>query len=170
VKALLAGLLLLCATLAQVTVAPLFPLGAATADMPLIAMVVLMLFAGPRALMWGMPVVALWLAFATNRSPGLLILAYLPLVPLGALLEGARLPVNRYAQALLVTLATAGWARLVLSTGAMVHGSGFQPVPLIVDLLLPGALLDAALLTFASIPCRFVGWVPRPMTLQRSGY
>ena len=101
VKALLIALLFFTAALAEVTVAPLFPISAAVPDIPLVTLVVVTAYAGPYAAMLGIPFVAICLGFASDRSPGVLLIAYLPLLPLAAILEESSLPLNRFARTLI---------------------------------------------------------------------
>ena len=77
------------------------------------ALVMVVAFGGPRAAMVAVPVVALSFAFASNRSAALVLLAYLPLLPLAFVLEEGGLPLNRFAQTLVAGVATGLWARLV---------------------------------------------------------
>ncbi|MCK6563519.1 MAG: hypothetical protein L6Q80_02070, partial [Dehalococcoidia bacterium] len=74
-----AGLVLLLTIMVavtQVSVAPLFPVAAATFDFALAALAILMVFVGPRSVMYALPLTAVFLGFATDRSPALLLLGY----------------------------------------------------------------------------------------------
>jgi cell shape-determining protein MreD len=159
--------LILVVALSQVTVAPLFPIAGAVPDLMLVTILCLAVYSGPRTAMWAIPVAAVLVGFTSDRAPGLLLLAYLPLLPLAFALEEARLPLNRYSQVALVGVATGLWARSLLAFGAVAQDATFSPTVLVRDLLLPGALLDLALLTLVYVPFRLVGWSPRGMTLQR---
>ena len=169
-KALMVILLLLLACLAQVTVAPLFPISGAQADLPLITMAVLAVYAGPTTVMFGLPLAALFLGFGSSREPGLLVLGYLPLLPLGLVLEEWRVPLNRYARTLVAGGVTGLWLRSVLAAGAMVSGAPLAIGALIGQVLIPGLIFDLALLTLAYVPFRFVGWSGRSLSLRREGY
>jgi hypothetical protein len=169
-KGLLLTLLLLLAALSQAAVAPLFPVSGATPDFLLAAVVVSAVFAGPRMGMAAVPIVALFYAFAVDRSPGLVLVAYLPLLPLAAYASEAGLPLNRFAQTLLAGVATGMWARLVFALAAMAQGAEPAVGLLLGAVLLPGLFLDLALLSLVYLPLRAVRLDPRPLTLRRSEY
>jgi len=169
-KTVLIVILLLLASLAQLTVAPLFPISGAQADIPLVTMAVLAVYAGPATVMLGMPLVALFLGFGSSRAPGLLIIGYLPLLPLGLAFEEWQLPLNRFVRTILAGAITGLWLRTVLAMGAMVSGAPLAIGPLIGQVLLPGVFFDLALLTLAYLPFRFVGWSGHPMSLRREGF
>ena len=161
---------LLLTALVQVTVAPLFPLGAATPDFALIAVMALAIYEGPHPAMVAIPFLAVMIGFASDRSPALLLLAYLPLLPFAYLLEVADLPLNRYAQSSVVVVIGGMAARLILSLGPLLQGADFTIFGLLKDLLLPGMLLDWVMLTVVFIPLRILGQEARQLTLARSRY
>ncbi len=169
-KALLFIGLMLVLPLTQVSIAPLFPIAGANFDVALVTLALLMLFAGPRVLMAALPVTALLLGFVSAHSPALLLVAYLPLLPLAAYLADSRLPLSRYAQTLIAGTATGAFARLLLSLTAVVQGAEFGLSFALWQVLLPGAVLDSALLTILYFPLRLVGWVPRSTSLQRGSF
>jgi hypothetical protein len=169
-KAVAIGLLVLLGVLGQVTVASLFPISGGEADLPLITLLLLSVFAGPRAVLIALPIAAIMLGFVSDRAPGLLLLAYLPLPPLALFLDESPLPLNHYARTALTCFGIGVWLRLVLALGAVAQGADMAAGALIRDVMLPGAFLDLALLTVAYIACRFIGWTGRGMTLQRSGW
>lgn len=169
-KAVFLAVALLLTVLSQVTVSSLFPISGAVADLPLITLLLISVFAGPRAVMVGIPAVALMLGFVSDRSPGLLLIAYMPLLPLAALLEESRVPLNHYGRIVFTCLATGLWLRTVLALGAVAQGASLPVGTLVGAVLIPGAFLDIALLTVAYAPCRVVGWSGRGMTLRRSGW
>ena len=105
-------LLVVVTALAQVAVAPLFPVSAAVPDYALVVLVILTVFAGPTTVMLAIPLMAICLGFASDRSPGLLLMAYLPLLPLALYAEDSRLPLNRYAQMVVAGVAAGIWARM----------------------------------------------------------
>lgn len=168
-KAVAVALLVVVAAVAQVTVSPRFPIQAAVADMVLVTLVLAAAFAGPRIAMLAVPFAAICLGFASSREPGLLLLAYLPILPLARWLEFAPVPLSGYWRLAWVTFATGAWARCLLAFGALTAGAGLELFPLITLILIPGALLDWALLTVVFLPHRFVGWEVRPMDVQRGG-
>lgn len=158
------------AVLAQVTVAPLFPLGAAIPDLVLGTLMAVAVFAGPRKAMFAIPVAAILLSFASDRSAGLLLLAYLPLLPIAVLLAATPLPLNRFAQAVVGGIATGIWARMLLASAAIAGGADAEPAALVFSLALPGVLLDALVLASCYMPFRVAGREPRALSLQRTGY
>jgi len=164
------ALLLVTVTVADVTVAPLFPIRGASPDFALVTLMMLAVFSGPRTVMVALPVLSVLLGFSTDRAPGLLLLGYLPLLPLAAYLDRGPLPLNRYAQVLAVGVATGLWARLLLAFGAIAQGADLQISALLADVLVPGFFLDVGLITIVYFPFRLVGWSPRQMTLQRGGF
>ena len=169
-KALMMAIFLLFACLAQVTVAPLFRVSGAEADLPLVVLALFAVFSGPPAVMLGTPFAAICLGFASSRSPGLLLIGYLPLLPLGMALEEWRVPLNRYGRMLAAGGLTGIWLRLVLVLGAVTSGATVAVAPVIGQVLIPGLIFDLALLTLAYVPLRFVGWNGRPLVLGRKGF
>lgn len=167
---LLVLLLAVTAAVAQVSVAPLFPVSAATFDFTLASSALLLVFSGPRVAMFALPLTAILLGFVTDRSPALLLVGYLPLLPVAAVLADLHVPINRYAQLLVAGLSTGLFVRLLLALAAVAHGAAFPPGVVVWQLFLPGLLLDFLLLTIVYFPLRFVGWDPKSMTLRRSGF
>lgn len=153
----------------QVTVAPLFPLGLAQADVLLVSLALVTVFAGRRASLVSVPIIAVVLGFLSGRSIGLLALAFLPFPPLAGWLADGGPPLNRYLQTLSAVALTGLWARLLLAMSVVVGGADFDLSVLLVGYLLPGAVLDGALLSACYFPCRFFGLVPADLnpTLQR---
>lgn len=166
----LSVLALVLAVIAQVTVAPRFPIAAAVPDLVLATLTAILVYGGPRRAMLAVPVAAVLLAFDTNRSAGLLVLAYVPLLPIAVFAQYVPVPMNRYAQSLTAALATGIWARGVLALGAVAGGASPQVADLILRIMIPGLLLDALALTALYVPFRIMGREARPLSLQRSGY
>jgi len=164
---LVAGIL---AAIAQVTVAPLFPLSGAVPDVVLLTLVTIAVFSSPRPVMYATPVAAIALGFLTDRGAGLMLLAYLPLLPLGYVIQESRVPVNHFARTVAMTAATGLWARTLLAAATMVDGAEPAVGDLLAMVLLPGLFLDFALLMVAYIPSRLIGWTGEGMALRRSGY
>ena len=154
----------------QVTVAPLFPAWGVTFDFLLLTLVVMTAFGSPQRAMVCIPVAAVASGFLANREPGLILLAYLPLLPLGFYLEGARVPLNHYARTALVLAATGAWARLLFVLASVVGGADATPGLVLVQVILPGAFLDLALLSMVYVPLRLLGWSGQGMSLSRGGY
>lgn len=156
--------------LAQIAIAPLFPLGAAIPDLALIGILALAVYEGPHPAMVAIPFLALIIGFGSDRSPALLLLAYLPVLPLAFLFETAGLPLNRYAQASLTAVIGGMGVRFFLALGPLTAGAAFSVGGLTKDLLLPGAFLDWALLTMTFIPLRLLGREASRLSLSRSSY
>ena len=169
-KAPAIALLLFVACLAQVTVAPLFPFFAAVPDFVLVSLVLIAFFVGPIEVMFGMPFAAICLGFAADRAPGLLILCYLPLLPLAFALEDGHLPLNRGLRLFATGAITGLWVRSLLALSAISQGATADISTLIWQVLIPGIFLDVALLAVAYVPFRLLGWRGGDMTLQRSSY
>jgi hypothetical protein len=167
---LAAALLAFAAAVFQVSVAPLFPLKGAVVDVVLVTVVVLALNAGPRAAMAAMPFAALFFAFLSGRSPALVLLAYLPLLPLAAYLEEAAVPLNRFSRLLAAVALAGGGVRLTFAASAYAQGAEFSLLPLLFDVLLPGLILDVVAVTVVYLPRRLVGWQPRALGLRRTGW
>jgi hypothetical protein len=170
VKAILVLLLIVATAMVQVTVAPLFPISGAVPDFALVLLVTLAVFAGPRAAMLAIPFTAIFVGFATDRAPGLLIIAYLPLLPLALGLQEWRVPLNQYMRVLAAGGGTGLWIRVVLALAAIAQGADVAAGALVFQVLLPGLFLDLALLTIAYAPFRLIGWSGRGMNLQRGGF
>jgi len=169
-RAALTGAALLLAALAQVTVASLFPWQAALPDLALLTLLLFAAFGGPVTVMVGLPLLALSLGFASDRAPALILLAYLPLLPMASSLERSALPLNRYATWLLAGVATGAWARVVLALGAIAQGASADLSAVVFRLVLPGLVLDGLLLSLVYLPARALGWEARGPSLQRAGW
>lgn len=169
-RALFALLLVLMAGVAQVTVASLFPLRGAVVEFGLLTVVLVALVHGPRAAMVTLPFAALAVGFASNRAPALLILAYLPVLPVAAFVEEARFPVARYLQ-LLGTVAVCGiWARGILTLGPIAQGADLPLLAMLRDLIIPGIVLDFLAFTVIYVPIRMIGRGADTLTLERGRY
>lgn len=169
-RAAATALAVIFAALAQVTIAPLFPIRGAVPDFVLTTMVVVAVYAGPRAAMVALPFAALFTAFTTDRGAGLLIVAYLPLAPLAFLLAEANLPLTRFMQTLAVSAATGLWARAILSSAVLLQGAAFSPRDVFFIVLLPGVVLDLILVAMVYAPFRLARLNPQPATLQGSSW
>ena len=162
--------LLVFVALAQVTVAPLFPVRGALPDFALIALALLAAWAGPTPVMVGLPLLALSLGFVSDRSAALLLLAYIPLLPLASALGQSGLPLNRYVRLVLAGAATGAWARSMLAAGAIAQGADFATGVILRDLLVPGLALDLSLLALTCLSMRAFGWEVQELSLQRRSY
>ncbi|GAB4324795.1 MAG: hypothetical protein Kow0010_06870 [Dehalococcoidia bacterium] len=169
-KAAFIGAMLLFVALAQVTASPLFPVRGAIPDLPLVALVLVAAYVSVRAAMVALPVLAVFLGFLTSHEPAAYIVAYLPLLPLAYLLEQSNLPLNTFARSTLAGLATGMVARATLSITAMVQVEEVMVGPMVWQVLLPGLLLDAALLILAYGGGKLAGWESRRLILEPSGY
>ena len=164
-------LLALATAVAQVAIAPFFPLLGAVVELPVILLVVLAIFAGPRAVMIVLPILVLFLGFSTNVEFEWLIAAYLPILPCAAWIQRQRaIPQTPYVLALGMTLAAGIWARGVFAAVAMAAGASPDIGGAVADVLLPGAALDAVVLSLAYAVCRWVGWPVRSLDLQRADF
>lgn len=163
-------LLVAVAGTAQVTIGSLFPLRGAVVDFGLLTVVLLALTAGPRAAMLAVPFCALTVGFASDRSPGLLVLAYLPVLPLGVFIEEARLPLPRYLQLCGLVVLCGAWARGMLAASAILQGADFATVPLLRDLFAPGLALDVVAFTAMYLPIRMIGRGAESFTLRQGRY
>jgi hypothetical protein len=169
-KAAAFGAGVLLASIAQVTVAPLFPVAGATPELVLLLLVLVAAFSGPSPVMVLTPVAAVAVGFLADRSPGLMLLAYLPPLPLGFAIEDSSVPVNHYLRTLAMMVVTGVWARALLAVGAIAGGADGAFGMLVTDVVLPGMILDGALLSVVYIPLRVAGWTGQGLTLQRSRY
>lgn len=158
------------AALAQVTIAPFFPLDAAVADVGLLALVLLSLAAGPKSTMVALPLMALLTGFTTDRSPGLLIFCYLPYLPLAYAFNQVQLPLPRFVRVAAATLTTGMWARGLLGGLAFLQGAPFAPGDLIAAIIIPGLALDALLVALLYVPCRLAGRTGGSLSLRRTGW
>lgn len=165
-----AALALVMAMLAQGAIAPLFPLSVAVMDIPLVTLALIAFFAGTERAMIGLPVMVVAAVFAAGHDAITVAIAYLPLVPLAAYVEQSNLPLSRGVRFCAVGLAIGIWVRLVFSATALLNGGSFAMGGLILDILLPGFVLDLALLALAYGAMRLIGWEPRKMTLQLGGF
>ncbi len=170
-RVLLTVVLLLATVLAQVAVAPLFPLLGAVVELPVVVLLLLAVFAGPYAVMIGLPILVLFLGFSTNVEFEWLVVAYLPLLPCAAWIQRHRaIPQTPYALVLVMVIAAGVWARAVFSAVAVTSGAGLAVGPVVTDILLTGAVLDAAVVTVVYALCRWVGWPVRSLDLEQAGF
>lgn len=169
-KLMACAVVLVMAGILQVTFASLFPIRAAVLDFGLLSVVFIALAGGPRAAMFAAPVAALTVGFTSDRSPGLLLMAYLPVLPLAAFADEARFPVSRYVVLLCVVLLSGIWARVMLTLGPLSEGADFGLAVFIRDLVLPGLVLDFLAFTALYAPLRLLGRVHETLTPQRSRY
>lgn len=164
------ALVLIVAAVAQVTVAPLFPLWSIVPNVALLALVLVGVIGGARAIMLGTPILAISLGFLSDRSPALLLLGYLPLLPLAAYLETATVPMSRYLQTVSAMVVVGLTIRVLLALAAVSSGASLTLGVLLWQVAVPGMVLDAALLTLAYVPLRFVGLEPRALTFERGSF
>lgn len=170
-RALLLLLLVLATVLAQVAIAPFFPVVGAVVDLPVVLLLLLAIFAGPYAVMVALPILVVFLGFSTNVEFEWLVLAYLPLLPCAAWIQRQRLiPQSPYALVLVLAFATGIWARGVLAVVAITSGASPSFGALITDVLLAGAAFDAAVLSLGFVLCRWVGWPARSLDLEQAGF
>lgn len=155
---------------AQVTVAPRFPLGLAQADLLLVSLALVTVFAGRRAAMISVPLMAFFLAALTGRSMGLLIIAFLPFPLLAYWLSEGGTPISRYLQTLAGVAAAGIWARALLALATIPGGADFDTSVLILQYVIPGLFLDAVLLSVCYLPCRLFGLEARDLSPAREYY
>lgn len=169
---ILVFLALIATAILQATVAPLFPLGNAQPDFALLFCAWLCIFRGPRTAMWAIPVVALFEGFLVDRSPGLLIVGYLPIVPLLAFFHprDTNVVLGSYWRVAVATSITGAGLRALLAITAILQGGQFDLGILVFGIIIPGLVLDAALLTVAYLPARLLGWNVASMALSKGGY
>ncbi len=169
-KGFLAVMATIFAATSQVTVAPLFPVSGVVFDFVLLALVLIAAFGSPKRAMICVPVAALAYGFLSNREPGLLVLAYFPLLPLGFYLEEVNVPLNHYVRTAAAMVLIGMWARSLLVLGSIVGGAHASLGLTVSDVILPGMLLDLSLLTVVYVPLRLLGWSGQGMSLSRGGY
>ncbi len=170
-RALLLVLLALATVVAQVAVAPFFPVLGAVADLPVVVLMLLAIFAGPHAVMIVFPILVLFLGFSTNVAFEWLVLAYLPLLPCAAWIQRQRaIPQGPYALVLVMGVAAGVWARGVFSVVAVASGASPTFGAVITDILLPGMAFDAVVLSVLYAICWYIGWPVRSLELEDAGY
>ena len=170
-RALLLVLLVLVTVLAQVAVAPFFPVAGALVELPVVVLLLLAIFAGPYAVMIALPILVLFLGFSTNLEYEWLVIAYLPLLPGAAWIQRQRaIPQTPYLLLLVMVVAAGIWARGVLAGAAMTSGASPAFGPVVADILLPGAAFDAVVLSLVYGLCRWIGWPTRSLDLEQAGF
>jgi hypothetical protein len=171
VRAALLVLLVLATVLAQVAIAPFFPLAGAVVDLPVVVLLLLAIFAGPGAVMVALPLLVLFLGFSTNAGYEWLVLAYLPILPCAAWIQRQPLiPQTPYALVLAMAVAAAVWTRLVFAGVALTSGASIDVSGLVADILAPGAAFDAVVLSVAYFLCRQVRLPTRSLDLDRAEF
>ena len=58
----------------------------------------------------------------------------------------------------------------ILAGAAMTSGASPAFGPIFSDILLPGAVLDAVVLSVVYGTCRWIGWPTRSLDLERAGF
>jgi hypothetical protein len=169
-RGLVIGVALLLLACLQVSAVPYFMLSAAQADILLVTLALLLVFQGPRVAMVSLPMIAVFLGFLSDRSPATLILAFLPLLPLAYWLDQSGTPVPRYVQTVFAVGTTGLWARLLLSATNYTQGAQVELGSLFFNILLPGLVLDLALLSLAYLALHLLGWEPRSLSPARERY
>jgi hypothetical protein len=156
---------LLLAVAAQTSVAPLFRLAGAEASIVMLFVLVVLVLEGPRPAMVAAPIAAVLYAFAAGITPALVLLGFVPVVLIGAWMEELRLPVARFVLVAGAFLLATAWLRLVLAAGAILDGADAALWVLVSSVLVPGAVLDLALLGVAYLPARLGRIELREMSL-----
>lgn len=170
-RAIFLWLLVLVTVLAQVAIAPFFPVLGTIVHFPVVMLLLLAIFAGPHAVMFAFPVLVLFLGFSTNVEFEWLALAYLPLLPCAAWIQGEhRIPQTPYALVLVMTVAAAVWIRGIFVLVAVGSGADATVGEVFVEILLPGVMLDGVILSLAYGLCRWIGWPTRSLELERVGF
>ena len=170
-RAALLVLLIVATVLAQVAIAPFFPLAGVVVELPVVVLLLLAIFAGPGAVMVGLPLLVLFLGFSTNVEYEWLVLAYLPLLPCTAWIQRQRaIPQTPYALALVMAVGAAVWTRLVFATVAITSGASPDLGSLVTGILLPGVAFDAALLSVGYILCRQVRLPTHSLNLDEAEF
>jgi hypothetical protein len=164
------AILLLLAVAVQTAVAPLFRLGGAEASVVMLFVMLVLIIEGPKPAMVAAPIAAVLFAFAAGIAPALMLLGFVPLVLIGAWIEDVRWPVARFALVAATFLAGTAILRLVLAVGAIVQGADAATWVLVSRVLVPGAVLDLALLGIAYVPLRVGRIELREMSLNASRY
>jgi hypothetical protein len=154
----------------QVSVAPLFPIAGATAELGIAAILAALLVGGPRAAMLMTPAVALALSFGTDLAPGAVLIGYTAVLPIGYLLDRYGMPPGDYPRLLLTAVLAGVWLRLVLSFEAFAEGAALAPGPLLAEVLLPGIVFDAVLASAVYLPLRLAGQSHLTFVLQRRSW
>jgi hypothetical protein len=116
------------------------------------------------------PIAAILYAFAAGIAPALVLIGFVPLVLIGAWVEDLRWPVARFALVATTFLSGTAILRLTLATGAIVQGADAATWTLVGHVLIPGAVLDLALLGIAYVPLRVGRIELREMSLNASRY
>jgi len=130
----------------QASAAPLFSVAAATPTVVLVFLGLVALYRGETTAMVITPAVAVAEAWTRGLSPGLLLVAYVPLVPLLGAFDPRGLPLLGPGGRLLGAVAVTGaWARVLAAGSVVLAGASFAPGDIVGRLLLPGILLDLAL-------------------------
>ena len=69
-----------------------------------------------------------------------------------------------------MVIAAGIWARAVFSVVAVTSGASLAVGPVVTDILLAGAVLDAAVVSVVYALCRWVGWPVRSLDLEQEGF
>lgn len=137
-----AGVLLVAA--AQGTVAPLFPVAGATAELPLVAAALLGWLRGVRSTLVFVPAAAAATAALAGRDLGLYVVGYAAIVPALAAAGEHRWPLGRWMGAAVALVAAGAWFRLLLVAAALLDGAEMGATDVLRHAVAPGTAADAA--------------------------
>ncbi len=148
--------------IAQVAVAPHFPLLGTTANLVLVLLACWAVIRGPQEVMILIPVAGLFKDLITTDPAGASVLALMPIVLLAAIRERRPTESEFLPTVAVVAAASIAYSLLYLMTLTAV-GDGFSWPQALVRVLLPAMLLNALLTPIFYLPVRWATTVTAPV-------
>jgi hypothetical protein len=151
-----AALLLLFIAVAQVTVAPRYPLSAAFPDYMLVTLVVWAILRPTEDTMVALPLGALFLGAVGPLSVMVLTFIYITILP-AALLLRALSPLGSFLNAIVLLIGATLLRDLVLAAEAVSAGANVGTSDIVLRAFFPGLALNLLLFPFFYFGIRFLG-------------
>ncbi len=149
------GLAVLFIAVGQTAAAPLFTAANAAPAFGVVFLAVLTVFKGSRTGMIATPVLAIAEAWLRGLEPGVLLVAYAPVVPLADLASRGGRPLFGPGVRLTGAVLLAGaWARSTALLVVVLGGASVGVSAVVFQLLVPGALIDMLLVAAVYVPLR----------------
>jgi hypothetical protein len=128
---------------AQYSVVPYFDVSGTVVDLMLITLALLVAFTSVGAMLAAIPAMAILAGLISDSSIVVLVLGYLPLLPLAYTFE-TELPYDlpTFARLAIAVALTSVWVRLLGAAMLLIEGASFGPAELLTASILPGFLLD----------------------------
>lgn len=154
-SAVLLAVMVVLVAVGQAAASPLFTAADAAPAFGVVFLALLTVYRGTRVGMVMTPLLAIAEAWLRGLEPGILLLAYAPVVPLAASVTGTAWPLLGPGLRLTGAVVAAGaWARLLGAAIVVLGGASTDVSTFVFALIVPGALVDALLTLAVYLPLR----------------